>query len=96
MKAQSVNHRRAGLTLVEVAVSFGLLGIVFSGLAMMLGQTNRAVQSGSAVMSLESRGSRTMHRIVDSLRRADLASVSAVPDTPLQLRCHYLPKEHGL
>jgi len=78
----STSRSRAGLTLVEVAVSFGLLGIVFSGLAMMLGQTNRAVQSGSAVMSLESRGSRTMHRIVDALRRADLASISAVPDAP--------------
>jgi hypothetical protein len=64
-------------------VSVSLLALIFAGLAMVLGQTNRAVRTGTSVMDLEARGSRAMQRMVAALRAADMANLGAVPAAPL-------------
>lgn len=76
------DRSRRGFTLVEVAISIGVLGLVFSTLSMFLGTAQDSYRAGSTAMNLETQGSRVIRRIVDALRPADDGSITAVPSAP--------------
>jgi len=73
---------RSAFTIVELAVTAALLSISLWILGGIFTSANGAVRTGTDRMEIETNGSRTMRRIVDALRAADVGSIAALPSPP--------------
>lgn len=72
----------AGLTLVEVVVVVGLLGIVLSSMNAVLGAIAGTYRSGTARMEVDAQGTRTIQRLARALRLADAEQVVGLVEAP--------------
>lgn len=73
---------RAAFTLIETILALSLVAGTFWIAFQSIDTGRRAFRTSAAVMDLESDGNRTLRRIVDALRAAEEASISAIPQAP--------------
>ena len=67
--------RKAGMTLLEVAITLSLLGVVGTGIFMVLDSTSSAVETGVTSSELTAQGRRAMDRMTELLSQTRRASV---------------------
>jgi hypothetical protein len=77
---KSGRRRNAGHTVLEVAITAALMGLVLGGLLLMTSANQKAYRTGSVAADLESLASATMDRLVRELEVAVLDSLSPIPD----------------
>lgn len=83
MRLRPIDARRAGLTLIEAAVSVLLLALVFSAFTMVVNGARRQQREGLQSTELERSGERVLDRIVELMRYADGDSFFPDPNQPL-------------
>jgi len=80
---RAATHYRSGLTLVEIAVAIGLVGVVLSAIHSVLQGITGGYRSGNARMELDALGARAIGRLVEGLRTAAVGTLTGLPESPL-------------
>lgn len=80
MKASK--SKRAGLTLVEVMISFSLLSLILVAFTHTVRTAREQHRVALEEAQLERLGERTMNRVLDALRYADWSSLAPLPSPP--------------
>lgn len=76
------NSSRGGVTIVELAVVLGLLGLVLGSVNSVLAAMASGYRSGSERQQLDADGARVIQHIVDGLRFADPDATVGLAETP--------------
>ncbi len=74
--------RRAGITLVEVMISFSLLSVILVAFTHAVRTAREQHRVALEEAQLERLGERTMNRLLDALRYADWSSFAPLPSPP--------------
>jgi prepilin-type N-terminal cleavage/methylation domain-containing protein len=76
MNRPPTTQRRSGFSLLELMISMSIIGVVLTGIAMIVQASGDAFSAGSARMVLDGRGNRALARIADMLRSAERATLA--------------------
>ncbi len=82
MKCSPSSPSRGGLTIVELMVTVGMLGILFQAVYSVLDALAGGYRSGTSRMEIDATGSRVMRAVTAGLRMADLESIDDLPQVP--------------
>lgn len=78
----SPRARRAGFTLVEIAVSAAVLGLVMLTVGLVTMSGNKAYNAGMSRSRLGTQAQRALERIVSELEMAGVGGLTPVPTAP--------------
>lgn len=81
--ARALTRRRGGFTLVEVAVSAAILGLLLLSVGLTTLSGNRAYRAGMAQNQLGIRAQRALDRIADELAMGGTGGLTPNPTAPL-------------
>lgn len=79
MRIHSTRQRRAGFTLLEIAITVALLGLVLGGLTGVLDSTGKTYSQGSAQSRVQADTRRAVDRIAAELENCGLSTLTPVP-----------------
>ena len=82
MSRHTAHHRRAGYSLVELAIGIAVAGLILGNLAMVVRTSTTAVESGVFGSNLEDRADRTMDRIALALMSTSAEKLDEVQFAP--------------
>jgi hypothetical protein len=66
--------------MIELAIVAGILGLMLGGIAMIVDSSKNAFVSGSTNMRVDGEGQRTMGRVIEILRGAQLGTMNPTPE----------------
>jgi hypothetical protein len=88
-------RRRAGLTLVEAAITVALFGVVLGAVALVTESSTRSLQTGAAVTDVQGRLHGGLDRIADLVRATRLDAVDPTPAAPFHSELLDLQRVEG-
>lgn len=83
MRRAHDERSRAGFTLLEVAISIGLVALVIANIVMAMDSSTKAYQSGASREEVEDQARRTLDRIALAVMGASREGLAPGQETPL-------------